>query len=434
VVKFYAAYCKACRTLAPKFLQVKDDPQLQNLPVVWAEFQISRNTKDLFRRLGVLTLPTIHFYDGSMLLLDQSTNTNRKNVDDDDNDDASVADATTTTTTTRTTDASSTIIHSNLIENFPCPPAKINLLKKKLARFINTRVDPETRQLTPPPPITTTTTTNDNDTATTTGVTTATVDDEQRSSSLDTTTMGGTITMSSFGEDSHSGDSAAASSQVDQPRRKRSIVIDNELITEEHLEYLRNGMPFFRDLTDEEFDTMIGQARLLTFNSGDVICKQGMPGTTFYVLKRGVVEMSVKSRFEDPIRTPPNYLGVVVGELRKFDYFGERALSTGEPLAASFRVVEKVRCFAFPADIIPESSILSKKRKATREMIEQLNQRYILPEDYVPPSYPYASTEDDRILELLVRFKQIRQAARCFSYIMQTEPRWNDPGTFLDKM
>ena len=138
--------------------------------------------------------------------------------------------------------------------------------------------------------------------------------------------------------------------------------------------------------------------------------------------------MSVKSRFEDPIRTPPNYLGAVVGELRKFDYFGERALSTGQPLAASFRVVEKVRCFAFPVDFIPESSILSKNRRASQELIEQLDKRYTLPDDYVPPSYGgYPNEADDRILALLVRFKQIRQAARCFSYIMQTEPRWKDP-------
>jgi hypothetical protein len=44
-------------------------------------------------------------------------------------------------------------------------------------------------------------------------------------------------------------------------------------------------MPFFRDFTNQEFDSMISQARLLTFNIGDVICKQGMPGDTFYVLK-----------------------------------------------------------------------------------------------------------------------------------------------------
>jgi Ca2+-binding EF-hand superfamily protein/thiol-disulfide isomerase/thioredoxin len=379
IVKFYAAYCKACRALAPKFLEVKDDPQLANLPVVWAEFQTKRHTKELFQRLGVLTLPTIHFYDGGMLHLNDSSG------------------------------GSSEELTSNLIENFPCPPAKINLLKKKIARFMNSRVDPETRQLKP-----------------IVVVETEDASDFSLPSHMDHIDTHAKLLDSEQLQHPMVPDLLKV---VDQPKAKRRIVIDNELIRDEHLTYLRSGMPFFRDLTDQEFDSMISQARLLTFNIGDVICKQGMPGDTFYVLKRGVVEMSVKSRFEDPIRTPPNYLGAVVGELRKFDYFGERALSTGQPLAASFRVVEKVRCFAFPVDIIPESSILSKNRRASQELIEQLDKRYTLPDDYVPPSYGgYPNEADDRILDLLVRFKQIRQAARCFSYIMQTEPRWNDPG------
>ncbi len=391
VIKFYAAYCQACRSLEPRFLEVLNDPQLQRLPVVWGEFQASRHTKDLFRRLGVLTLPTIHFYDGTMLENGSGGGGSSTSTSTSSRDDASLADH-------HPTDLS-----SNLIENFPCPPAKVKLLKKKLARFLNQRVDPTTFRLKKdltarPVPLTT-------------------IADNE----------GGDGTVQP--ED---GGAGSASADADAPRQRRKIVIDNELITDDHIDYLRHGMPFFRDLTDEEFDTLLQKARLLSFDVGDVICKQGMPGTTFYVLKRGLVEMSIKSRFEDPIRTPPHYLGVVVGELRKGDYFGERALSTGEPLAASFRVVEKVRVFAFDAGDIPESSILSKQRRATREMIEQLDQRYILPADYKPAtsSNHYVRNEaDDWILDLLVRFKQIRQAAKCFNYIMMTEPKWNDPGT-----
>lgn len=403
VIKFYAAYCHACRALEPRFIEVMNDPQLKNLPVVWAEFQASRHTKELFRRLGVLTLPTIHFYDGSML-------------DDGNTNDVSPSN-----------DVLQQLgLSSNLIENFPCPPAKVKLLKKKLARFLNQRVDPATLQLKK--------------------VQSSAEGIEKQHGQVDAAltlwaspkpasdTDADSINRDSESQFPSSGLTASTAFQPssgDAPRQKRKIVIDNELITDDHIEYLRYGMPFFKDLTDDEFDTLLQKARLLTFNAGDVICKQGMPGTTFYVLKRGLVEMSIKSRFEDPIRTPPNYLGVVVGELRRGDYFGERALSTGQPLAASFRVVEKVRVFAFDAIDIPESSILSKQRRATREMIQQLDQRYILPADYKPVvSYnQYMMNEaDDWILELLVRFKQIRQAAKCFNYIMMTEPKWNDPG------
>jgi Ca2+-binding EF-hand superfamily protein len=330
VLKFFASYCQACKILDPKFIAVKDDEQLAGLPIVWAEFQAQRDNKDLFRRNGVLTLPTIHFYDGSR----------------------------------------------GLVENFPCGPAKISLLKKKLAQFLNARVDPETLQL-------------------------QEVDVESESERR---------------------------KQTVQPRVERKIVIDNELITDEHINYLRSGMPFFQDLTDNEFDVLLEKARLLTFDPGDVIIRQGMPGTTFFVMKRGVAEMSIKSKFEDPIATPSNYLGAVVNELKKFDYFGERALTTGEPYAASVRVLEKVRCFAFRVEDIPESSILSNKRRATREMVETLDQRYELPEDYYSPAFPVTTAQDDCILDLLVRFKQIRQAAKCFEYIMQSEPTWGSQG------
>jgi thiol-disulfide isomerase/thioredoxin len=56
VIKFYTTYCQACRMLEPKFLAVKSDPQLQHMPIVWAEFQPPRSTRDLFQtRLRVLT-------------------------------------------------------------------------------------------------------------------------------------------------------------------------------------------------------------------------------------------------------------------------------------------------------------------------------------------------------------------------------------------
>jgi len=255
------------------------------------------------------------------------------------------------------------------VENFPCPPTKIALLKRKLARFVNENVDPTTRQLK------------------------TTVD-------------------------------YSTSSEV--PRTERSLLHNNDFVTGEHIVYLRSGLPFFRDLTTEEFETMLQKAKLQTFYPNDVIMRQGMPPTTFYVIKSGVVEMSIKSRFDDPISTPPSYLGAVVNQLYAFDYFGERALTTGEPYAASVRVLEKTRCFAFNVEDIPESSILSRTRKATQDFISSVSQRYTLPEDY-EAAYP-ATPKDETILELLVRFKQIRQAAKCFNYIMTTEPSLGDSG------
>ena len=257
------------------------------------------------------------------------------------------------------------------MENFPCPPTKVPLLKKKLSRFLNTRVDPQTLQL---------------------------KDIEVESSSLAVT-----------------------------PRVTRTAT-QNEFITQEHIDYLRNGLPFFTDCTNAEFDSMLNKAKLVTYDPGDIIIRQGTRGTAFFVVKSGVAEMIVRSRFDDPIKTPPNYLGAVVNELKKFDYFGERALTTGEPLAASVRVLDKMRCFVFKVEDIPESSILSRKRRATKEMVEQLSHRYQLPDDYKPNYLPQTRKDASDVLELLIRFKRIRQAAKCFAYVMNTGPQWGDEG------
>lgn len=64
VVKFFAGFCRACRALEPKLLEVKEDTQLEGLPITWAEFESKPDNKQLFRDLSVMTLPTIHFYDG----------------------------------------------------------------------------------------------------------------------------------------------------------------------------------------------------------------------------------------------------------------------------------------------------------------------------------------------------------------------------------
>ena len=324
VIKYYATFCRACKALEPKFLAVKEDKQLVNLPIVWAEYESQRKNRELFQQLKVVALPTVQFYDGSR----------------------------------------------GLIENFPCGPAKIPLLKQKLAQFLNSRVDPKTLRL------------------------------------------------------KDAVEESQAEAQI-EPRVDRQVS-ESEFITPEHIAHLRDGLPFFRDLTTAEFDTLLSKARLLTFDPGDLIIRQGMPPTTFFVLKSGRVEMCIRGRFDDPISTPPDYLGVAVNELKQYDYFGERALTTGEPYACSIRVLDKTRAFAFHVDDIPESSILSKRRRANRAFVEKLSARYLLPTDY-KPSYP-ATQRDQCVLELLVRFKQIRQAAKCFEYVMKSQPNWGDEG------
>jgi Ca2+-binding EF-hand superfamily protein len=206
------------------------------------------------------------------------------------------------------------------------------------------------------------------------------------------------------------------------------------------------------------------QAKLVTFEQGDVIMRQGMEGTMFYVIETGEVEVTVRTAFEDPLTTPPDYLGAVINILGPHNYFGERALITHEPRAASVRATQKTRCFAFDVNDIPSSSVLSGKKEATIERMNEINSKYgtdVYDIDLIESQFKNANTanqqrgsvnrpekilgvdtdempieiEDvngaqanERVISLLVRFKQIRRAAKCFEYIMKTKPKFGDVG------
>lgn len=336
-----------------------------------------------------------------------------------------------------------------LVENFPCGPSKIPMLKRKITETVNAMVDPETLLLN--------------------------VD----CNNLENSEAAPCRTRSLAVLDE------AESSEIDE------VISDQR--KEENLIYLRTGVPYFKDFDDAEFYELMDkvslwsggrivvstnylmmynmashylQAKLVTFEQGDVIMRQGMEGSMFYVIESGEVEIMVKTAFEDPLTTPPGYLGAVINVLGPHNYFGERALITHEPRAASIRALKKTRCFAFDVEDIPASSVLSGKKQATIERMAEVNSKYgtdvydldmisdqfmaantlnqqrgsvntpdkirgvDVDEDYVPPEVASGlrSESNDRVISLLIRFKQIRRAAKCFEYIMKARPNFGDAG------
>jgi len=225
------------------------------------------------------------------------------------------------------------------------------------------------------------------------------------------------------------------------------------------------------DFNDKEFDGVIDKARLVTYEPGAIILKQGNPGKSFYVIATGDVEVGTKTGNEDPLSTPPNYIGTIVNILSENNFFGERSLITGEPRSASVRALDKTRCFVFNQTNIPSTSVLSGRKKATDQRIAQINDKYgvdmstildieqtsvfdnaksssqsrgsanqpgpivgvdteeELDETDAAPSLSDAViTNEDIIIPLLIRFKQARQVAQCFDYIVKTKPKWGDAG------
>ncbi|KAL7504344.1 hypothetical protein ACHAXN_002250 [Cyclotella atomus] len=380
VIKFYAPWCRACKAVEPKFIQISKDEKYDNIPIIFGQLSVQHN-KAYVKQLGILALPSIQIYAGS----------------------------------------------EGLVENFPCGPSKIPMLKRKLTETVNAKVDPSTLML----------------------KLDCSKPENFESAPCKTRTLG-------VFED-------APVSEIDE-------VISDER-KEENLRYLRYDVPFFKDFDDDEFYELMDKAKLVTFEQGDVIMKQGMEGNMFYVIESGEVEIMVKTAYEDPLTTPSGYLGSVINVLGPHNYFGERALITNEPRAASIRATQKTRCFAFNKEDIPSSSVLSGKKEATLERIMQVNSKYgtdVYDIDLISEQFEQASLanqergsvnrpdkirgvdtdEDvdyeiggdesampkspieanDQVISLLVRFKQIRQATRCFDYICKSKPNFGDAG------
>lgn len=247
---------------------------------------------------------------------------------------------------------------------------------------------------------------------------------------------------------------------------------------------------YFKDLTDNEFDNALQMAKILTFDQGSIIMREGNPGRTFYYILDGEVEICQKTAFEDPLITPPDYIGTVVNQLGPGDWFGERALILGEPRAASIRVSEgTLRVVAFQSHLLPSSCVLSGyAAKAINgdgkptddgqaEIVDNVNEKYglsmrdlgdlemskqIVESNLVnqkrgstnnPNAIPGVDTDEEievddvdeevvaetsvalqqqktmeTILPLLTKFKLIRLVSRCFDYIVTHNARWGDPG------
>jgi calmodulin len=126
------------------------------------------------------------------------------------------------------------------------------------------------------------------------------------------------------------------------------------------------NIPYFTKLSLADRDSAMEQAHTMTFPAGAVILREGAPGDTFFVIQEGEVELCQQTN-RDPLS---GYLGTVINQLEKGNFFGERALITGEMNAASVRAATDVKVYAFHKDTFPASSVLSGR---TREMTPNLS-------------------------------------------------------------
>lgn len=111
----------------------------------------------------------------------------------------------------------------------------------------------------------------------------------------------------------------------------------------ERLSFLRK-VPLFASLADKELRMISRGLRTLEVSRGDVVCKEGEVGDSFYIIRSGVVTVSTRKDHQERI----------LNQLYRGDFFGEASLLTGEVRAASVTALLDVDLFVLPKESFEE--------------------------------------------------------------------------------
>jgi small-conductance mechanosensitive channel/CRP-like cAMP-binding protein len=109
---------------------------------------------------------------------------------------------------------------------------------------------------------------------------------------------------------------------LSQERQVEESEAQREIVTE-----LR-GVDFLRELSDDEMRILAGAVRVRQFGAGEALVREGESGDAFFIIRRGVVDVSANGADGNPIH---------LNELTRPAFFGEMALMTGESRNATIR-------------------------------------------------------------------------------------------------
>mmetsp|Transcript_21913 Transcript_21913/g.52142 ORF Transcript_21913/g.52142 Transcript_21913/m.52142 type:complete len:702 (+) Transcript_21913:176-2281(+) len=338
-------------------------------------------------------------------------------------------------------------------DTFPCGPSKVPILKRKLVKLVNDHVDAKTRKL------------KNFDTENVAKATT--VSNEALNGTVAVPTV--TTTKESNVTITVTPPEEIAKATKEEEEESLEEVIEREKSALRKVKYMS-------DMLESEYEELLSKATVLTFEAGSIVMREGNMGRTFYIILEGEVEICQRTSFEDPLTTPPSYLGTVINQFtHKGDFFGERSLITGEPRAASIRASSRVKCLAFDKGSFPRSSILSGFSDTTSQAekqkeIDEINDKYgvALAEITVRKDErqyresitasqvrgsantpdPIAGVDNEEIndsniiddpstlgietetmVPLLMRLKLIRSITRCFDYTVKYKLKFGDAGS-----
>ncbi len=101
------------------------------------------------------------------------------------------------------------------------------------------------------------------------------------------------------------------------------------------------GVPLFRDLSDDDLDLLAAGLRTRRYRRGEVVFHQGDPGDALHIILSGRVKISSPSE---------SGTEAIFTTLRPGEFFGSLALLDGAPRSASATAVEATETLILPRD------------------------------------------------------------------------------------
>jgi len=126
---------------------------------------------------------------------------------------------------------------------------------------------------------------------------------------------------------------------------------------------LLKKVDILKPLKDEEMVMLAEDLRHHLFARGEAICKQGEPGSTFYIIKSGLVGVRVKKDDTE----------VEVARLQPGSYFGEMSLLTGDVRSTTCVALEDSELICLDRDTF--SVLLQENPPVAQAMSEILASR-----------------------------------------------------------
>jgi len=160
---------------------------------------------------------------------------------------------------------------------------------------------------------------------------------------------------------------------IDQNAPFQSRIIPKSSEQRERLEGALKAHVMFISLDSEQKKDVYDAMEEVSYESGNVIIRQGDPGDNFYVVEEGECCIYVKGQDPaDQTEDPKNY-GNLVGTIGRNRCFGELALMYGSPRAATITAKTAVKLWAL--DRVSFRSILMQTTLHQRKLYEKFLSR-----------------------------------------------------------